>query len=247
MREPMTIAQTTPTATAAPVPLPAPPPPAPLPPQPVDPRERLLAKGAAALADHELLAVLLGTNRPGGPLSALDSAAALLATAGGLPALAYHDPTRLEHEGTPAAAVPPLAATAELARRIVRDRLPERAVLDHLDEVARYLTLRYAKIDREVVGGVYLDASGGWMADEEVFLGTVSRSVVEPRPILVSALDRGASGILLFHTHPSGDSAPSHEDVLFTQRMAETCRVLGIAFHGHLVLGVRGRWAKVDA
>lgn len=247
MRQQPTTVHTTPTATAAPVPLPAPPPPAPPPPQPDDPRERLLAEGAAALADHELLAVLLGTNRPGGPRSALDAATALLASAGSLPALTLRDHTRLEHEGTPAAAVPPLAATAELARRLVRTRIPDRAVLDHLDELARYLTLRYSRIDQEVVGAVYLDARGGWMADEEIFLGTVSRSVAEPRPILVSALDRGASGILLFHTHPSGDPTPSAEDLLFTRRMAATCQVVGIRLHAHLVLGVGGRWRVVEA
>lgn len=247
MRVQPTTVPTTPTATATPVPLPAPPPPAPLPPPqpPADPRERILTEGAATLADHELLAVLLGSSRPGGPRAALEAATALLDTAGGLPALALRDPTRLEHDGTPAAAVPPLAATAELARRIVRTRIPERAVLDHLEELARYLTLRYARLDQEVTGAVYFDARDGWMADEEVFLGTVARCAVEPRPILVSALDRGASGILLFHTHPSGDPTPSADDLLFTRRMAETCRVVEIRFHGHLVLG-RGRWHAVE-
>lgn len=244
MQQPTTD-QTTPAATAAPVTLPAPTP-APPPSQPCDPRQRLLAEGAAALADHELLAVLLGSNRPGGPRSALDTAATILETAGSLPALALRDPTRLEHDGTPAAAIPPLTATAELARRLARARIPERTVLDHLDELARYLTLRYSRLDQEVVGSVYLDSRGAWMADEEVFRGTVSRSVVEPRPILVSALDRGASGIVLFHTHPSGDPTPSAEDLLVTRRMAATCRVVGIRFHVHLVLGAGGRWRVVD-
>lgn len=243
MREPTPAADPIPAATATPVPLPAPPPPTPL---PRDPRERLFTEGATRLTDEELLAILLGSNRTGGPRAALDDATALLHAAGGLPALAYQEPGRLQLHGAPASTLAPLTATAEMARRLARARVPDRTVLDHLDELARDLTLRYGRLDHETVGAVYLDARGGRMADEEVFLGGISRCVVEPRPIVVTALDRHASGILLFHTHPSGDPSPSADDLLFTRRMREVCGILGLDFHGHLVLGLGGRWRMVE-
>ena len=71
------------------------------------------------------------------------------------------------------------------------------------------------------------------------------RAAVEPREILKDCLLRGASGVALFHTHPSGDPTPSAEDLLFTRRMAEAAEVIGVELVDHLVLGAPGRWVSL--
>ncbi len=68
---------------------------------------------------------------------------------------------------------------------------------------------------------------------------------VEPRQILREGLLRGAAAVVLFHTHPSGDPAPSREDLLFTRRMPHAGQVLGIHLVDHLVVGLTGRWVSL--
>ena len=112
-------------------------------------------------------------------------------------------------------------------------------------EVARYLLLRYQQRDQEVMGAVFLDARHRLIGEREVFRGTLHRAAVEPREILKDCLLRGASGVALFHTHPSGDPTPSAEDLLFTRRMAEAAEVIGVELVDHLVLGGPGRWVSL--
>ncbi len=79
----------------------------------------------------------------------------------------------------------------------------------------------------------------------EIFIGTISRAAVEPREILKEALLHRAAGVVLFHTHPSGDPSPSLEDLSFTRRMAEACEVLGVRLVDHMIVGGAGRWVSL--
>jgi DNA repair protein RadC len=83
------------------------------------------------------------------------------------------------------------------------------------------------------------------MGEKEIFRGTLSRAAVEPREILKEGLLRGAAGILLFHTHPSGDPSPSADDLLFTRRLAEAGEVVGVRLVDHMILGGGGRWVSL--
>ncbi len=95
------------------------------------------------------------------------------------------------------------------------------------------------------VGALFLDSRHRWLGEREIFRGTLQRAAVEPREILKEALLRGAAGVVLFHTHPSGDPSPSLEDFAFTRRMVEASGVVGIDFVDHLVLGAEGRWSSI--
>jgi DNA repair protein RadC len=208
------------------------------------PRERLLREGGAALADAELLAVLLRTGCTG--VSALDLARELLASAGGLAGLATVDAASLRRRGLGAAKAASLLAALELARRVARAELPDRLPLAHPEAVARYLLLRYAERDQEVMGALFLDVRNRLLGEAELFRGTLARAAVEPRAILKQALLRSAAAVLLFHTHPSGDPSPSAEDLAFTRRVADAGELLGVRLLDHLVLGSGHRWVSLS-
>jgi DNA repair protein RadC len=207
------------------------------------PRERLLQQGGSSLADSELLAVLLRTGRRGA--SAIQMAMDVLRENGGLSGLLTATPYSLRRNGLGSAKAASLLAAVELGRRLAREQLLDHEPLSRPVDVARYLALRYHTSDQEVMGALFLDARSLLLGEREMFRGTLSRISVEPREILRECLQRGASAIYLFHTHPSGDPEPSAEDLLFTRRMAEAAEIVGLRLVDHVVLGHRGRWVSL--
>jgi DNA repair protein RadC len=208
------------------------------------PRERLLRNGSQALSDTELVAVVLRAGAVGA--SVLELAAELLRDAGGLAGLPAMAPGNLRRRGVGGAKAAALLAAVELGRRLARsEALPDRQPLRAPAEVARFLALRYQRRDQEMMGALFLDARHRLMGECEVFRGTIDRAAVEPRQILKEGLLRDATGIVLFHTHPSGDPSPSAEDILFTRRMAAAGELVGVRLIDHLVLGNGGRWVSL--
>ncbi len=95
------------------------------------------------------------------------------------------------------------------------------------------------------MGAVFLDVRRRLIADVDFYRGTLSRASVEPRRILKEALFRNASSFVLFHTHPSGDPAPSIDDLHFTRRIADASEAVGVEMLDHLILGSAGRWVSL--
>lgn len=207
------------------------------------PRERLLEQGGGALSDAELLAILLRTGHRG--TSAVQLARNLLDENGGLGGLLGTTPEMLRRPGLGPAKAAGLLAALELARRLARREVKEREALSRPAEVARYLHLRYQTRDQEVMGALFLDTRNRMLGDRELYRGTLDRAAVEPREVLKECLLRGAAGVILFHTHPSGDPTPSAEDTAFTLRMSEAARAVGIRLVDHMVLGGAERWVSM--
>jgi DNA repair protein RadC len=182
-----------------------------------------------ALSDAELLAALFALGRPG-------TAHVCRART----RLGRRAPAGLEEDEARR-----LSAAAELARRLARAELPERLSFDDPEQLARYLFLQFAAPNQEVLGAVFLDPKRRILAAEEVFRGTDSRIAVDERTLLRRALLLGASGVLAFHTHPSGDPTPSTEDLHFTRHLARACRQVGLRLVDHLVLTSPNRWASL--
>lgn len=207
------------------------------------PLERLAAHGAGTLADPELLALCLANGHQRADTRLL--AQRVFAETGGLaglPTLSIHCLVRLGLTETKAAAI---LAAVELARRLAFAEIPRRHPLRRLAEVARYLTLTYGDQNQEVLGALFLNGCYRLLACREIYRGTLNRAAVEPRAILKEAILAGASVIVLFHTHPSGDLQPSGEDILFTRRMVEAAATVGITLQDHLILGELGRWVSL--
>jgi len=212
-------------------------------PEPERPRERLQAHGSAVLSDRELLALVL---RSGNPYKGVvEVAKEVIDDCGGLVGLLDARPKDLVRDGLGMALASSLIAAVEIGRRLARQDLPQREPLSRPEAVASYLALRYRVRDQEVMGALFLDVRHRLMCDKEIYRGTLSRAAVEPREILKEALALGASAVILFHTHPSGDPSPSLEDVAFTRRMAVAGDAVGIRLVDHLVVGSTGRWVSL--
>ncbi len=212
-------------------------------PAPESPRDRLVAHGAGTLADLELLALCLANGHHRADTQLL--AQGVLAEIGGiagLPSLSFHSLVRIGLTETKAAAV---LGAIELARRLAFAEIPRRYPLTRAAEVARYLTLTYGDQNQEVLGALLLNGCYRLLACREIYRGTLTHAAVEPRAILKEAILAGASVIVLFHTHPSGDLQPSSEDILFTRRMVEAAATVGIRLQDHLILGELGRWVSL--
>ncbi len=207
------------------------------------PRQRLLRSGGEALADPEVLALLLGNGSR--DVCPLELAREILEESGGLPGLVGIRPDALQRRGLGEAKAAVVLAALELARRLVRSEVPRRQPMGDPIRVVRYLALRYGLRDQEVVGALYLDVRNRLIAEEEVFRGALSRATAEPRQVIGPALNRCAAGVVIFHNHPSGDPTPSLEDVAFTRRMATACEAVGIALVDHLILGGPRRWVSM--
>jgi DNA repair protein RadC len=176
---------------------------------------------------------------------ALTRARKILDEAGGLDRLVGIRPSTFHRWRLGEARAASVLAALEISRRVVHAEVPERKPMSHPGAVARYLVLRYAQRDQEVMGALYLDTRHRLIAASEIFRGTVSRAAVEPREVLKEGLVRGACGVVLFHTHPSGDPSPSLEDLAFTRRMAEAGDAVGIRLIDHLILGGTRRWVSL--
>lgn len=204
------------------------------------PREKLLARGTAALSDEELLAVILGTGAAGKPV--LESAKELLSD-GGLPGLFAMEAAGVSalKKGIGPAKAARLAAVLEVARRLTRSDLADRDLLSDPQAAARFLAMSLATETREVMGGLFLDAKNRLLKNAVIFRGGESQSVATPSPLFRQGILVGATGVILYHNHPSGDPQPSAQDRDTTRRFVEAGKAIGIEVRDHLILA-RGEW-----
>src|SRR5262245_11027246 len=203
------------------------------------PRERLYWNGTAALADVELLALQLGSGVRG--RSAVDVARAMLADYGSLAEVASREAAELAHvPGVGPAKAARLAAAFELTRRL-RGRQPgERLRLASPLEVHAAYAPLMEDLTREVFRVALLDAQNRLLRDRVVSEGTLSASLVHPREVFKPAIVESAASVILLHNHPSGDPAPSREDVRLTRQLVECARLLDLRIHDHVIIGQGG-------
>jgi DNA repair protein RadC len=207
------------------------------------PRERLLDYGPSVLSDAELIAVLLRTGRRG--QGVVDSAQRLLADEGGLTGVARMDIRQLvARPGFGPAKAATLLAALELGTRLARSELHRRERLDSPDVAAEYLRRRLQTERRELFGFLTLDARRRLLRCHELTRGTRSQATVDPAEVFRNALLDDASGVLVFHNHPSGDLDPSRDDLDLTRRLARGGEVVGIRLLDHLVVA-GSRWLSL--
>lgn len=198
------------------------------------PRERLLTHGPATLSDSELVAILLGSGMRG--KSAIDVARELLAD--GLHGLGRKEQgTLARHAGVGSAKSARILAALEIGRRIASHTDAERDPVREPESLARALIARYGHHVQERLGAVFLDAKNRIIREREIYVGTLNTATVSTRDILRFALEDHAASIIMFHNHPSGDPAPSAEDLLFTRRMVEAGKLMSVDVLDHLIIG----------
>lgn len=200
------------------------------------PRERLIAQGAAALSDAELLAIFLRVGVRG--MSAVDLARALLAHFdNSLARLAAATPTELTRvNGIGPAKAAQLVATLELARRGLREELRSRPALSSPGAVRDWLRLSLAPLQHEVFVALWLDAQNRLIADEELFRGTLTQTSVYPREVVKRALERNAAAVILAHNHPSGVAEASAADEQLTRSLRQALALVDVRVVDHFIV-----------
>jgi DNA repair protein RadC len=200
------------------------------------PREKLLRHGAAALGDNELVALVVGSGCAHN--GALAVANDLLRTRGGLHGLVRSSCADLvQVSGIGEAKAAKLVAALELGRRTLVVAPPARLPLRGPRDAAALLMPAYGSRPVEHFGAVLLDTKHRVLRTAVIAIGTLNSTVVEPRDVYREALLGGASAIVVFHNHPSGDPTPSPDDVDLTRRLRAAGELVGIALIDHLVLG----------
>ena len=199
------------------------------------PREKLLARGSAALSDAELLAVLLGSGSRGKDAIALGRE--LLINAGSLSALLSRPEQQIRAGGLGPAKRARIVAALELARRSLAEELQQRQGLSNPRDSGDYLRARLRHLPYEVFGCLYLDNRHRVLAFEELFRGTVDGASVHPREVVRACLQHNASAVIFAHNHPSGVAEPSAADRAITHDLRDALQLVGVRVLDHLVIG----------
>lgn len=205
-------------------------------PEDARPREKLLARGASALSDAELLALLLRTGLPG--KNALQLGQELLDTFGGVAGLLHataDDLKRIKGLGGPAKRAE-LVAVLELARRALSAQLKDKPLFATPQAVRDYLQLQLGSRPHEIFAVLFLDAQHRLITLEELFRGTLTQTSVYPREVVVRALALQAASVVLAHNHPSGEPRPSRADEALTQTLKAALGLVDVRVLDHFVV-----------
>ncbi|WP_158890685.1 MULTISPECIES: DNA repair protein RadC [unclassified Pseudomonas] len=198
------------------------------------PREKLLAQGAQALTDAELLAIFLRTGVAG--KSAVDLARQLLGEFGSLRALLEADLAAFSAHLGPAK-FSQLQAVLEMGRRHLAEGLRRDSALESPQQVRDYLKARLRHEPHEIFGCLFLDTRHRVLAFEALFHGTIDGASVYPRQVVKRALAHHAAAVILTHNHPSGIAEPSQADRLLTTRLKDALALVDVRVLDHFIVG----------
>ena len=201
------------------------------------PRERLLARGASALSDAELLAIVLRTGVRG--KNAVELARELLGEFKGLAGLLGAGDALMKVKGLGAAKRVQFSAVVELSRRSIQEELRAGAALTSPGAVRDYLRLTLGALPNEVFICIWLDAQHRAIRFEQAFQGTLTQTSVYPREIVKSALASNAAAVIFAHNHPSGIAQPSQADELLTRNLRDALALVDVKVLDHFVVAGR--------
>jgi DNA repair protein RadC len=200
------------------------------------PRERLLERGAGAVSEAELIAILLRTGSKG--VSVLEVATHLLKRFNKLSQLAavtVDDLRQTKGVGRDKALT--LMAAFELARRMAREMREDAPILDTPERIAELLREDEPDDRSERLQVILLNTRRRFIRKEKLAHGTQDTLLVNPRDVFRPALLAGAAALVLAHNHPSGDPAPSEADIKVTRDLIRCGQLLKIEVLDHVILG----------
>lgn len=202
-------------------------------------KERFASGGPEALADYELLELVLFSAIPRRDTKPL--AKRLLGRFGSFAEVINAPPERLkEVSGVGEAVITQLKIVRAGALRLMRGTIMQRPVLGSWNAVLDYCRAAMGFEAREQFRILFLDKKNRLIADEVQQQGTVDHTPVYVREVVKRALELSASAIILVHNHPSGDPSPSRADIDMTRQIIEAAKPLGVAIHDHIIVGRQG-------
>jgi DNA repair protein RadC len=209
------------------------------------PRERLKKRGASELKDSELLAIALHMGF--GKTSALELAGQLLKDFNGLKGIAnltFDELCKIKGIGDAKAAQ--ILASFELGNRAARIPSDNRRQIKSSNDVKDLLWDKMRKLDKEHFAILLLDTKNRVIRDEIITMGILDSSLVHPREVFKNAIKSGAASVIIVHNHPSGDPAPSRDDMATTKRLCEAGQLVGINVLDHVIIGESTHYSFKD-
>jgi DNA repair protein RadC len=203
-------------------------------------RARLLTAGPSALADHELIEMVLFLALPRRDTKPI--ARALLSKFGSFAAaISAPEAELLGIQGLGEAGAAALKTVQAAAQRLAKAEVIYRPILSNWDRLMEYLQSVLARERIEQFRILFLDNRNRLLADEPQSRGTVNHTPVYPREVVKRALELHATAVILVHNHPSGDPSPSDDDIAMTKEIKRAAAALSIVVHDHVIVG-NGQW-----
>jgi DNA repair protein RadC len=202
------------------------------------PRERLLNLGASHLSNQELLAILLGSGTKSESVMTL--ANRVLMHFEGLKLLkdaTIEELTAIKGIGSAKGVL--ILSALELGKRLSQYKPNDRYVIRSPEDGADYIMEEMRNLNQEHFVVIFLNTKNQIIHRQTIFIGSLNASIVHPREVFREAVKRSAASIIVAHNHPSGDPAPSQEDIHVTKRLAESGKMIGIELLDHLIIGDR--------
>ncbi len=200
------------------------------------PRERLLARGAEALTDAELLAIILRSGDR--DANAVDQARQLIAVFGGFRSLAQKGTADLcTIKGIGPAKAAQIVALLEIAKRYGEHEFKPGDSFRNSVDIYAHFRERLASERNEHFYAVLLDNKHRKIKEISVSRGSLTQSIVHPRDVFLPVVRESAAAVVFVHNHPSGDPTPSREDIEITRRLREVGDLMGVRVLDHIVIG----------
>lgn len=208
-------------------------------------RERFLQAGPEALADYELLEMILFPAKPMGDVKPM--AKDLIKAFGSFGQVLFADPIELlKVEGVNDAAVVAIKVVKAASERLLREEIIDKPVIKSWTQLIDYCRIHIGNNPIEEFHLLFLNQKLELMLHERQQTGTVNHTPIYPREVAKRALEIGASSLILVHNHPSGDVTPSKADVEMTKLIVAAVRPLGIEVHDHVIIGAKKHYSFKD-
>ncbi|WP_420544002.1 RadC family protein [Streptococcus equinus] len=200
------------------------------------PRERLRDLGAEQLSNQELLSILLRTGTKTRPV--LEVANDILKHIDSLADFQHLSLQELQKiKGIGHVKSIEIKAMLELAKRISKAEYVQKERIMSSERLARKMMLELSDQKQEHLVAIYLDTQNRIIEQRTIFIGSVRRSIAEPREILYYACKNMATSVIIVHNHPSGSPEPSENDLRFTEKIKRSCEDIGLICLDHIIVG----------
>ena len=202
-------------------------------------RKRLVEFGPQGFHDYELVEYLLALTIPRVDTKPL--AKRLIEDFGGIGPLLSASADMLRREGLSDAAIGALKIGEATALRLLESRVEAQPILSSWEALGDYLHAQMAHRRTEEVRVLFLNAKNMLIANEALWQGSVDEASVHVREVIARAIALGSTAIIIVHNHPSGDPAPSQQDIRLTRDLVEAGRHMKVTVHDHVIVGRAGR------
>ncbi len=200
------------------------------------PRERLIQKGADALSNYELIAILLRTGYK--DLTVTELAKKVIYHLDKISDLKDISYERFIHiPGIKKAKATTLIAAIELGRRLSKLEYRKHLSITSPSDVYHLMIDDLSHLKQEHFVILYLNIKSELIKKEVLYIGTINQMVIHPRDIYRKAISYAASAMILVHNHPTGDATPSKADILATKKLFDTSEIMGIDIVDHIIIG----------